>query len=791
MGAVAALVGLLLGVAARPALAADAKLTMTVSQRWQLAATQGLWTPYVVTVHEEGGAGFTGDVYLVPNNSRTPPNAFPSYRAPITLAKGGQRTTTFYVIDGPDGYYAELRDPSGRVVARAQPSGSPGSRTAFGILSDLPQAEQKISAPLRALSRLDTALVRFSSPQDFPNSAAYLSGLSGLIIDQFDSGALSQTQVQALKDFVGLGGSLVVAGGSFWRQTLHPLPPELLPMPPSSTSTASLAPLAELGAKTTEATAQVAGGGNTSGVVVLRAPDGQPLVVEGIYGAGRVIELTFDPFAQPFDTQVDLAGLVWGQAISRALSSVQGGASPPPSRGFGAAYNPNSNLAAGPGSWAPGFGGSRDQISNILQDTPAATAPPVGLLGGLLVAYVLLAGFLNYLFVKTLGRRVLMWVSIPAIALVFTAGSYAVGFGSRGSDFLITEVQVQRLGPEGAVESYSFDGVYPPRKGDVSLTLQGGTLVSTAVAQGALGDTRGGAVITMGAKPQALLGGVAVWTMRPVQTLLVTHLYHYEPKQSMPIDVQVRLTKGHLVGRVVNLTSHPVNDLELVSGAGTQGTLARTLAPGATATVDVDISSGSTSTPGTGQTGAGARPTPIPGVSANSRDAMIRLAQTQALSGRAGEFAVIGFTRAIDSIRVDGAPPSRASVAALVEPVRLQSADSLSGVAPHARLVSNYTGDASDHVNVYDFDLPSGVTTPIGLNYQMPDVTQPAVRSVEVYDWNRHSWRALPKQLIPSRVAGPVPLSAGELAGGVVRVRVHEAQPYGASLALTDGQNGP
>src|SRR5215471_21569713 len=212
LGAAAALVGLLLGVAARPALAADPKLTMTVSQRWQLAATQGLWTPYVVTVREEGGAAFTGDVFLVPNISRTPPNTYPSYRAPITLVKGGQHSTTFYVIDGPDGYNAELRDSSGRPVAQAQPSGSSVSHTAFGILSDLPQAEQKISAPLRALSQLDSSLVRFGSAQDFPNNAASLSGLTGLIIDQFDSGALSQTQVQALKDFVGLGGALVEAG---------------------------------------------------------------------------------------------------------------------------------------------------------------------------------------------------------------------------------------------------------------------------------------------------------------------------------------------------------------------------------------------------------------------------------------------------------------------------------------------------------------------------------------------------------------------------------------------------
>jgi len=789
LGALAALVGLLLSLGARPAQAADLKLAMTVAQRWQMATSQGVWTPYVVTVHDEGGTGFTGDVFLVPNNSRTPPNTYPSYRAPITLAKGGQRSTPFYVIDGPDGYNAELRDSSGQVVAKAQPSGSPGSRTAFGILSDLPQAEQKISAPLRALSQVDSSLVRFNSAQDFPNNAAYLTGLSGLIIDQFDSGALSQAQVQALKDFVGLGGALVEAGGFSWRHTLLPLPPELLPMPPTSTGTAALAPLAELGGKTTDAVAQVAGGGASSGQVVLTAPDGQPLIVEGTYGAGHVIELAFDPFAEPFDAQVDLAGLAWGAALSRALSSVQSGTQSPVSRGFGTSFG-NTNVAVGPGTWAPGFGTGRDQISNVLVDTPAATSPPVGLLGGLLVAYVLLAGFLNYLFVKTLNRRVLMWVSVPAVALVFTAGAYTVGFGSRGTDFLITQAQVQRLAPDGAVESYSFDGVYPPRKGDVSLTLPGGTLVSTAVATTMLGDTHGGAVITAGNRPQALLADVAVWTMRPVQTLSVTHPYAYDPKRSMPIDVQVRLSKGHLVGRVVNLTARPVRDLQLVSAAGAQGTIAGTLASGASAPVNIDISSSN----GLGTSGQGVTPSqgrPISGISVNSLDALLRLAQNQALTGRAGDLAVVGFTSALESVKVDGAPPSGASVAALVEPVHVQTADSLTGIAPPPRLVSNYVGDASDHVDVYDFDLPVGLTNPVALTYQMPDIPQASVRSVEVYDWAAHRWLSLPKQTIPSRATGPVQMSSGELAGGAVRVRVHESQASQAGLSVSDGQNGP
>ncbi|HXM57851.1 MAG TPA: hypothetical protein VOB72_20810 [Candidatus Dormibacteraeota bacterium] len=783
-----AVLGLLLGLPAQPALAAgDPQLTVTVTQRWQLSGTQGTWTPYVVTIRDTGTTGFTGDVFLVPSDSRSvAPNIYPVYRASITVARGSQRSTVFNVIDAQGGYVAEVRDPSGRVLAHADAGSPPRASSALGILSDLAQAEQKIAAPLRTLTRVDSSLTRFSSAQDFPTNAVYLSGLSGLVIDQFDSAALSQAQVQALKDYVGLGGTLITAGGPSWRRTLLSLPAELLPMHPTSTATASLSALADLAGHATDATAQVASGDvATGGRVTLVAGDGQPLVVEGVYGAGRIVELTFDPFAGPFDTQVDLAGMAWAHAISRALSGVQGGSRPVVAGGFGASANATgSGNTAAPGAWAPGFTTGSDQIGNILNDTPVAAAPPVGLLGGLLVAYVLLAGLLNYLFLKAMNRRPLMWISIPLIAVVFTAGAYGVGFGSRGSDFLVTEVQVQRLAPEGAVESYSFEGVYPPRKGDVTLALPGNTLVSTAVILNGLGDTRGGAVITTGSRPEVLLSNVSVWGIRPVQTLSVSHPYAYEPKQSMPLDAQLRVQKGRVVGKVVNLSPRPVSDVELVSASGSEAVLSPTLAPGASANVDVELSPGSNGPIANSRDIARA----IPGVTENSRESMIRLASSQAISGAPGSLALVGFTRATDSITVDGAQPGRNAVAAVVEPITLQSADSLAGIAPRQRLVSNYgSPDGATQVDVYDFDLPPGLTTPTGLSYQMPDMQQPNVRSVEVYDWQAHAWRSLPKQPVSSRSQGPTPLKPGELAQGVVRVRVVEGfATNGANLAVGD-----
>ncbi len=788
LGAAAvALIGLLLALPVRPALAAaDPQITVTVAQRWQLAGTQGTWTPYVVTVRDSGPSGFTGDLYLLPNDTRTvAPHTYPTYHTPISVPRGSQRSTLFNVIDAPAGYVAEVREASGRPVARGDLSSSPHASSALGVLSDLTQAEQKISAPLHALTRVDSSLARFASAQDFPTNAVYLSGLSGIVVDQFDSAALSQAQVQALKDYVGLGGTVIEAGGPSWRRTLLSLPPELLPMRPTSTSTVSLSALAELAGRTSDASAQVASGQVGSGRVTLVASDGQALVVEGVYGAGRVVELTFDPFAEPFDTQVELAGMAWSHAIGRALSGVQGGSRTAVSSGFGSSINSSSaGLSAAPGSWAPGFTSSSDQIFTILTDQPSLSAPPVGLLGGLLVAYVLLAGVLNYLFLKAAGRRHLMWVSVPLVAVVFTVAAYGVGFGSRGSDFLVTEVQVQRLAPEGAVESYSFEGVYPPRKGDVTLTLPGNTLVSTAVALGPFGDSRGDALITVGSHPEVLLSNVAVWTPRPVQTLTVAHPFSYQPQESMPIDAQLQVVKGHVVGKIVNLSQRPISDLELVSASGSEAVLAAVVAPGATSSINVELSPGPTGPIASSRDVARA----IPGVTENSRQAMIRLASSQAVNGVPGALALVGFTRATDSISVDGARPGRAAVAAVVEPITVKTADALSGIAPRPRLVSNYgSADGSTQLDVYDFDLPSGLTTPTVLSYQLPDMPSPNVRSVEVYDWSGHTWRAMPRQPVAARSQGPVLLQPGELVQGVVRVRVVEGYATnGANLSVGD-----
>jgi hypothetical protein len=784
--AAAAVGAVLLGLPA-PAAASSSgpQLTLSVSQRWGLASTQGTWTPYVVTVRNVGSANFTGEIELVPHQDANDAyTSYPVYREPITVGRQSQRTVTMYVIDSSGGYAAEILDAAGRVLASAQVA--PGSRgtSALGVLSDLPQAAQRIEAPLQSLTRVDASFARFSSPQAFPTNALYLSGLSGVIVDDFDSAALSQAQLRALQDFVGLGGSLIEVGGPSWRRTLLPLPSQLLPMLPSGTAVASLGPLADLADQTSNATTQVVTGPlEGSARAALVSPEGLPLVVERAYGAGDVVELAFDPFSPPFDSQVTLAAIGWSQAIERALSGVEGPSRTSLSGAFGiiSAFG-NSSTAAAPGSWAPGFANGTDQLDGILESAPAAATPPVGLLGGLLVAYVLLAGVVNYLFWKAMRRRVWLWVSVPALAIAFTAAAYAVGFGSRGSDYVVTGVEVDGLAPGGAEMSYGFIGVYAPRKGDIQLGLEPNTLVSTAVALDSLADA-GGAVITEAPEPQLTLSNVPVWSMRSFQTLSVSDAFGDGP-ETMPLEARLQVKDGHLLGTVANHTSLPLSDLVVVNGSGTAAVVAAALRPGATVSVDTPFAQGDARLPDGVNVPRQVREVPVP-----VRNSIVQLAASQDATGRTGELALVGLTPDV-GFRVEGTHADQASLAAVVEPVTLQSTDILSAVSPRARLVSTYLNPDTTQEDVYDLQIPPGLPGRPSLGYSFLNSSQPTVEAVQVYDWQAHTWRSLPQQQLAFQGQAAAPLSPAEVQGGVVRVRVQENLLGQANLTLVPPGGG-
>jgi hypothetical protein len=608
-----------------------------------------------------------------------------------------------------------------------------------------------------------------------------------------------------------------------------PLPAELSPLHPSASASVSLQPLADLDDGVTTQTAQVAVG-DIRGEVLLGAPGGPPLAVGTRYGSGQVIDLAYDPLAEPF-ASVDpgLGSVAFSQALARALldqSTTGRGFGPGPTALQGGGVSRSTVIYAGsvpskappPGAVAsggtivaatgPGGQPTVDQVSGILSDTPVAALPPIALLGGLLLGYVLLVGPLNYLLMRSLRRRELLWATVPAVSLIFTVGAYAVGFGSRGSDFVDNEVQILRLAPEGTVQTQGYYGIYSPHKGDYSVRFPANTLVSTLVVLGSYGsaDT---ASIDLSGKPEVQIQGAAVWSMRSVQSLGIS-------RQPVAVEAHLNRSGPSLVGSITNRGQRALGTVWAVNGVGDLAEVASSLGAGQTIQVDQEMnrasSTGMPVSPNLRSTALAGSPSGSSdgAISAEAKRAtVLRLAASTVLTNDPYDFALVGLTSAPNNLQINGARMTRYSITAAVLPVRLEGVDALGTASPPARLVSTIPRPGGQaYVDTYDLAIPAGLKARLDLVYPTPTVQRglqsgsPAVAGpfplAQVYDWSAGTWRPVPPWT-PATASpiGPIPTSArdalrpGEVQNGLVRVRVYEANPGLAqgSLKLSDAVN--
>ncbi|MEO7519734.1 MAG: hypothetical protein ABIY58_13350 [Acidimicrobiales bacterium] len=352
---------------------------------------------------------------------------WPIYRKAITLAPGATKAISTVVLEAPYGYRAELRDRVGRMIAE-QTAPSTGvvrrNRWAICLLGRSTDSEViRRGVPGNdVLSGMQVS--RSSTGGDLPDDAVGLSGLQVMVVNDFDASALNPRQRAAIRDFVGQGGSLVLGGGSTGAGTLGSLPPELVPLRPTGTASASMAPLSPTAAAFTSS-ATVITGQLAFGRVVLQGEGAPPLVVDAEYGLGRIVQLAFDPFAEPFASDFALAAAGLGAGMGPALES------------------------RGPGGFGPD---SADLWSPVLDGTAGDSAPnwpgwSIGLLGG----YLLLVAPAGYLGLRSSRRRDLVW-AIGPLALILAAimviarpdpGPDRTSFGSR--------LEVHTIGPHGAV----------------------------------------------------------------------------------------------------------------------------------------------------------------------------------------------------------------------------------------------------------------------------------------------------------------------------------------------------
>ncbi len=744
----------------------------------EIAAVQtgtGSWYRYLVTVQNRGDLDVEGDVVLAARSASDPPVSLPSrnwrsyvpppvgtarlpaltpdavYQARVVIPAHAQRTLAFLARDGFN--QALLAAEDGSVLASA------GVERGAGVTVAVLSSRETTATLLQTLTYdfLSLRVTSITQARSLPASPLLLGGFSIVVLDQFETAQLNQRQLEALRDFVGLGGQLLLVGGSTWRATLAPLPAELLPLRPKATTTTSLAAVGELADRSSDLTGSVLSGDVAPGArVVLNSPEGLPLMVEAAYGAGRVVELAFDPAAEPL-ASARLSALAWSQGLGRLLQPALVRSSP-----LGTLLEPETVGAT------------------LFPPAPPPDLPSLWVVGPALLVYVLLVGPLNYLFIRRRwGRPHLLWVSTPVVVAVFAGSFYAVGLGLQ-RNLEDRRVQVLRPAAAGQLSVTDYDRLTFGGRGDHRLDVTGPALAAplttefyrAAVAAcercvlSLAGLRPGEERVLPATTPVVLERGIAYGSVRAVG------LSSLEPSP-IRLDHQLALVQGRIVGTVANHGDRSLRSVSLYL-AGADGyrraVLAAEIKPGQGVAVDAVPENVALADPL-----LGLRRQPA----ADLLDSLARSAL-----GRSPQPLLMARVDPLPSrLLVDGAAPAAQAVAVLEQPAGVDSADALLDSFASRRLASSSGDPRSGYLDAYDLYLPR-VEGGLTLN------TDSALQGLlEVFDWAGGAWTKLPSRVDPkdsNRRLTPIP--AGLYPSGLLRVRYREARiGWGAELTLVAG----
>lgn len=758
----------------------------------------GSWAPYSVTIRNNGQSEINGEVILIakpapPPKPGAPPTTiatastspttvvaiggrsitaplpqsaevtsskppWPTFRAPVSVFPGTEKALTLVVLQAEFGFDVELVATGGRVLAQtevAAPAPAPKEQFTVLLLSGVPGAQTSL-ATLPQLITNGISVVQVRAARDFPDVALHLAGVGAILIDDFDTATLSDDQRRALQEYLSLGGSLIVTGGAAWKRVLGSLPAGIAPLRASGSTPAPLAPLADLVATTSTLTAEVATGEVAADdPVVLAAPGGSPLILESHFGLGKVVQLTFDPLAEPLASDRALQAVAWDSAVSRVADR-----------------------------WGHSTGDvpvsvGEDQVWASALERQQWPSWPRGSIAVLAVFSLLVGPAAFALSRRT--RALIAWALMPVVVVV-AAGACLVLADSRRTSSE-SAVEVRTLGADGAVLNTTYRSVLdldPPHiieapSGGASTVFTGRPLFR--LVTGTFDPLRqfgppepisrglgGGSVLAVTGRPHVHLP-VRPWQLRTVQTVSVEH-------DGPRLEANLRLvgasktSAGRVQGTVTNRGPKPVYALRAQLREG-QARVSEVLNPGEMTTVDAPIVTANRSVAG-------------PSLLASSSEEMALFAAAGRSFTLPGQIAVVALDSppvGADAASSRGAADHRIGV--IVAAVPLEAADAVLYGSGGGRTVAASPGPQRS-VNVIDMKTPPGVG-PWTLNYQA-SYEQPGVPAppemfpyAQTYNWVTGTWRTLPPRGERNSSFVLTPIEPAEVKNGLVRFRSQTA----------------
>lgn len=426
----------------------------------------------------------------------------------------------------------------------------------IGVIADDPAAYSQTGDSTFSNNPLRRAEPRLD---ELPEQVEGWETLDALIVAGVDTGALRREQRAALGEWVARGGRLFVVGGAKWQAVGAGLG-ELLPVQANGTQTvAGLPALAEYLRSDDALTGRhiVSVGSLREDAIVLIEQDGIPLLAEKPLGVGNVLYLAGDPALQPLNQ--------WNRMDELYLLLL----SP----------RPILPRWARPAAWDTY---EAEQALSVLTELQA---PSMLYMLCWLGGYIVLVGPFNYLLLKRLKRNHLAWISIPALAVLFTVIAYAAGGIYRGSGPVLnrlTVIQAWEDGEQARVQA--LVGLYSPNRAGYTLrmeNLRASPIEDISASNNDWLDIQNGTTSQVN-NIRVEAGGMKSFLVEgSMPALSITHT----------LTLKIGDKNPTLTGQITNNSPYTIRNAEIVL-QGTRRTLGDLL-PGKSASVNLALVNGS------------------------------------------------------------------------------------------------------------------------------------------------------------------------------------------------------
>ena len=435
----------------------------------------GYWAPVTIDARSKNGE-FHGTIELTTpdsdglNTSLSLPN--------VLIPRNTQGSFQHYVKFGNAEVTvrARLIALDGQVVAEHEVSGNDRNQrievldpletllVSYGTPAGLHDAAKKPSLDLQSAGRVMTRTITLA---DWPTQWFALGAVDAFVVSTSSAGMFDRInndiRASALRTWVRQGGTLVVSVANNWQVVSDSFLGPMLP-----------ARLTGVGrVRSPDALEDYAGGSGERlrvgaeglPVVLLDGPrgrtilasDGQPLVVTGSYGLGKVTLIAFDTDAAPFQDWKGAAPF-WKKLLDLTPTE------------------PSGNQNAGRGAVYQDFSDMASVLRQRLEDFPDVKVVPFGWVALLIFGYILLIGPIDYFFLKkVVGRLELTWITFPTWVVVISLAAYFAAHWLKGDDLRINRIEVVDVDVEsGTLRGSSYMALFSPRVARYDVAMEPG-----------------------------------------------------------------------------------------------------------------------------------------------------------------------------------------------------------------------------------------------------------------------------------------------------------------------------